>query len=524
MRESQAVVQDSSGVHSPAVSSGPTDVIVVAPGDELLLAIGPAIDERYRLKSCETLQELAQQISPNRPAVVIVGSDALPEHSDGIGVALQGFARVRAIVCVPDAARPRWEQARIRGVVTAVLASHGVSTDQYSAAIRSAAAVSATSPTLEPISNDAGVVRASIAAKRWIIPVAVFAMLLVAGVAWWLNSGDLDAGPTPVAGAPAADTNSKAAPAPSLADRSITSLLSDARLAFSDRRYFDGDTSALSIYKAVLAREPENGEALDGMQRLESVMFNGAEADLAAGRVDEAYAAVAALKANWPTTNKISQLEDSLVKERQRVLTRRAREAIGAGDFAVAAKAIEDLESTRASNSLMTQLRRELDQKIRVADARAASEQRAAAEAREKEAASQRAQRERDAAREREQVAAREAELRTRAAPPVAAAPVEPVVRQPISLTLSDLKANRKVPPEYPQALMERGVSSQVEFELAIDDKGVVRDVVITKRGSAKEFDEAVIAAFKRWRFAPYLENGAPVAVKARGRINFKPA
>lgn len=522
MRESQAVVHDS-GVHAPAVSTGPTDVIVVGPGDELLLAIGPAIDERYRLKSCETLQELPQQISPNRPAVIIVGSDALPEHSDGIGSALQGFARVRAIVCVPDAARPRWEQARIRGTVMAVLSSHDVSTEQYAAAIRSAAAISATAPTLETISADTGVVRASVAAKRWIIPVALFAMVLVAVGAWWLNSRELESGAIPVGGAPAPSPSAAAATAPSLADRSITSLLSDARLAFSERRYFDGDANALAIYKAVLSREPENGEALDGMQRLESVMFNGAEADLSAGRVEEAYAAVAALRANWPTTEKVTQLEESLSKERQRVLTRRARESIGSSDFTAAAKAIDDLESTRASNALMTQLRRELDQKVRVADARAAAEQREANASKEKEAAAQKAQREREQAREREQVAAREAEARTRTAAPAAPTPVEPVARQALTLTLSDLKASRKVSPEYPKSYMERGVSSLVEFELSIDEKGAVKDVQITKNGVAKEFDDAVIAAFKRWRFAPYLENGAPVAVKARGRINFKP-
>lgn len=520
MRQSSAAVSQTHAGESVPAQAGPTDVIVVGPGDELLLAIGPAIDQQYRLKSCETLAELSAQVSPNRPAVVIVARDALPGHSDELASALAPYARARAIACAPEASRARWEQARIRGVVSVVLPGENVSTEQYAAAIRETASLSAQAKAAATSSSDGGD-GADAGSKRWIVPAAGGAVVLVGAVLAWVFMSDDAAKPAPVGAATSSTvTTPQAAPAPA---RSITALLSDARLAFGERQYFEPeDASALSLYKRVLAREPDNAEALDGMQRLESVMLSGAQADLAAGRFDEANAAVAALKANWAGGAEIAALEESLQKERQRVLSRRTREALASNDLGGAARALEELESTKPPAALLTQLRRELDTRTRAVEARAAGEAREREAAAAREAASQRAAKEREAAREREAAAARAAQARpTRAATPVETETVAAAPRAPLSL--GQLKATRREAPDYPESLERRGVSAVVEFEIAVDERGVVQAVTIVNDTPDDAFDDAVISAMKRWRFTPYVENGNAVPVRARGRINFKP-
>jgi hypothetical protein len=89
-----------------------------------------------------------------------------------------------------------------------------------------------------------------------------------------------------------------AAPTPlPIKSGNIDDLLDQARTAFSERRYTDPKAdSALVYYKSVLAQEPDNGEALEGLSRIIGVLNERLETALSENRTDDAAGAIAQLK------------------------------------------------------------------------------------------------------------------------------------------------------------------------------------------------------------------------------------
>jgi TonB family protein len=58
-----------------------------------------------------------------------------------------------------------------------------------------------------------------------------------------------------------------------------------------------------------------------------------------------------------------------------------------------------------------------------------------------------------------------------------------------------------RVKPTYPDAAVEQRITGHVTVEFAIGEGGIVRDLVVID-SSAKIFDDAVIAALRKWRYA----------------------
>lgn len=78
----------------------------------------------------------------------------------------------------------------------------------------------------------------------------------------------------------------------------------------------------------------------------------------------------------------------------------------------------------------------------------------------------------------------------------------------------------RTVAPEYPTQLKRDGVSGIVTVKCMIDEKGNVTDTHVEKTTN-DGFDEAAVAAVKKWRFKPAQQDGAPVATKVTIPIKF---
>jgi len=78
----------------------------------------------------------------------------------------------------------------------------------------------------------------------------------------------------------------------------------------------------------------------------------------------------------------------------------------------------------------------------------------------------------------------------------------------------------RTVEPEYPMQLKRDGVSGVVVIKCTIDEKGNVTDTHVEKTTN-DGFDEAAVAALKKWRFKPAQQDGAPVATKVTIPIKF---
>jgi len=155
---------------------------------------------------------------------------------------------------------------------------------------------------------------------------AIFA--LAAAVAWFVLR---EPAATPKAAAPSetpapSDSSASTSPpeqpepvtAPAIAPEalqagSVDELLDRARNAIRDRRYTDpeGD-NALNYYRSVLAQEPENGEAREGLQRIAAVLHERAQDALAARRLDEAARTVAQLRSIQSDHPDLPQFEGKL--------------------------------------------------------------------------------------------------------------------------------------------------------------------------------------------------------------------
>ncbi|UCE28227.1 MAG: energy transducer TonB [Candidatus Coatesbacteria bacterium] len=67
-----------------------------------------------------------------------------------------------------------------------------------------------------------------------------------------------------------------------------------------------------------------------------------------------------------------------------------------------------------------------------------------------------------------------------------------------------------EVEPEYPPERYDEGLDVKVIIRVEIDENGDVTKAYVFNSGGAG-FDEAALAAARRWKFKPALEDGEPV-------------
>jgi TonB family protein len=80
----------------------------------------------------------------------------------------------------------------------------------------------------------------------------------------------------------------------------------------------------------------------------------------------------------------------------------------------------------------------------------------------------------------------------------------------------------REVPPTYPREAERQGLSGWVDVEFTVAPNGTTRDLVVRGAQPLRTFDQAALEAVKRWRFEPVMRNGAPIAQRAAVRIRFQ--
>jgi len=116
------------------------------------------------------------------------------------------------------------------------------------------------------------------------------------------------------AATPTPSDDATLAPAPAvetaLIHGKVDDLLEKARQAMRERRYCEpvGD-NALLYYRSAAASDPSNGEAVDGLQRVASVLASRFEDALTGNRYEEAGQALANLKSAAPQDSRIAGME-----------------------------------------------------------------------------------------------------------------------------------------------------------------------------------------------------------------------
>ena len=78
----------------------------------------------------------------------------------------------------------------------------------------------------------------------------------------------------------------------------------------------------------------------------------------------------------------------------------------------------------------------------------------------------------------------------------------------------------QKTPPEYPPMARQLKIVGRVEVDVLIDSDGSVATVKITSGNPL--LTAAVVGALKKWKFAPFMDNGAPAKAVASLGFDFK--
>ena len=86
----------------------------------------------------------------------------------------------------------------------------------------------------------------------------------------------------------------------------------------------------------------------------------------------------------------------------------------------------------------------------------------------------------------------------------------------------ASLKRLRVSPPDYPPTALAQRIAGNVMLEFTVSTSGEPRDVHVIEATPPGIFDQAAIAAVKRWRYAPVLVNGAAVEVPVKTRMRFE--
>jgi len=85
----------------------------------------------------------------------------------------------------------------------------------------------------------------------------------------------------------------------------------------------------------------------------------------------------------------------------------------------------------------------------------------------------------------------------------------------------SALMLTRSVKPNYPQAALERGTEGWVDLVFTVRTDGSITDVSVTGAEPAGIFEQAAMAAVRRWRYEPVRKEGRAVEQRARLRLRF---
>ena len=349
----------------PSQNRRRTDVVLVGLGDESLIEVGPALGDDYRTFSADSAAEL--------PGITATSWIGLYDATAGAD-ARSRFAQLEQqyvshpwIVLCADEDRSNWHSALSRGSACAVIARTEISVDSINAALEKARQRLTGAHTPPPAA------RAGVRQRLPLLAAAI--AVAVAGIAgWWWEQRHVNArvAVVPRHSGPMLVSTGRPSPAPAGTPAapvaSVEELLSMARVAFRDpaTQLPKADvplqgTSALELYGAVLDQDPKNGEALDGVRRLQSVARLRVQNALQAGEADTAGRLLAVLQHSDMAPEELRALAAAVNAARPRQLAAQARSALAAGNLQVAHQLIDQLAALAGEHAPVPELHRDLD-------------------------------------------------------------------------------------------------------------------------------------------------------------------
>jgi protein TonB len=362
--------------------SARAEIVTITADDALLEQIGHALDGESTVRHADSPTEARAHVRPSRPCVLLFdarghedigavldtlhapdGSSVIvifapADASADVSRAVRGSA---AFAVLPIPVERAQAAAVIEGACEEALARHAllsaappvaleVAPEPPPAANAAPTAVAAAVATTAPRAPQAPATSGRPPMRNKFIAAAAAAALLAAivGAVASLRS------PSPASSAPVAPVEANRAAsvavpvvAPtaepeSLPTGSVDQMLDAARAAMRERRYTDpaGD-NALGYYRSVLAHEPDNGEAREGMQRIAAVLDARVRAALDGRRHEEAARTLEQLRALRPGDAAVAQFDRT-------VADARIRAALAAGDATTARELLRGAVESKA--------------------------------------------------------------------------------------------------------------------------------------------------------------------------------
>lgn len=365
---------------APGPTRGPAvPVLIVTTDDGLWSRVSAAIPG-LKLEQFDDPADLVDRWNASRPAVVLVDARGIDlartvERLQTHSVALVPVAYVDEDTAAGAAALERQKalydhvtSALDPGTTLATFERAGEEALARSALVPPGVSHSITSPS-PPRAAGSGSSRTVYVAGG-----AALACALAAAAVWFTRS-PAPAPERPQAGAPtAAPAADSAAPAATTAETAeatpeagasieeIEQRLAQARTAMRDKRYIDPENdNALLHYRNVLAIDPENGEARQGIDRLAEVLIGRAESAMNARDYSAALRAVEVARSLKPDHPRLAALDAQVGQRLQELSLAQIQAALQANSFERAAVLIRQAERNGAVTAAQAaQLRGEI--------------------------------------------------------------------------------------------------------------------------------------------------------------------
>ena len=312
--------------------------VVVLGDDEFLIELGPLLGEGYRTRPVDSPAAIAAMLAEyaqdedRPPSMILMNAETQTDPRAAVSQMESAHPSMPILVIADARDEALWGPALARGAIVDVIARQDLGNEQFKAALSRAATRARSAPQTPP----PGQVAAPRKSPSKLLIAAAVAVAL-AGGGWFVLH---QSGSEPVSQPTAkARVNSPAPSLPLVKQQSTLELLSAARVAFRDERLLPradseahGD-SALELYAQVLAQDPKNDEAIDGVQRLFSVVKGRVQADLSANRLDDAVKLLAAFKVTNVEPDGVRELDAAINAARPKILAAHIQELLASGDF-----------------------------------------------------------------------------------------------------------------------------------------------------------------------------------------------
>src|SRR5271168_2165409 len=371
-------------------------VLLVTGDDALWPQIGASLSADLILKQLDSIDELVASTPSGQPAIVLWDAR---NHADPANVLsrLHLHSPRFAIVALDDASSAdAWHvPIQHRQVVTHLALPIGA--DELAQALASAheevnSRLALLGDETAPSATSGG----ASSAKRppWLGPAIIAGVLIVAAAAFMLARNGAPA-TKPAAAPPIAANNPVAttAAAPSAVksraevDAKVDALIEKAQRAMLDRHFIDPAAgSALALYREVLILEPDNCEALQGLQRLSEILIARVQSALDDRKYDVALQSLETARSINPSDRRVAALDAKIAGLRAEFGPAQIMAALNAENFDRATQLIDDAGRTKALPSAkLAQLREEVHRRraefdagrsLKLADARRSEERR----------------------------------------------------------------------------------------------------------------------------------------------------